>query len=86
MIATSGRCCSSRTPNRIRRGARLAADTAAATGYSLRHYAERQAIIGVYTRMMVGTGAGKVDAETAVSERNLSRQPTLPKFVFVRAS
>jgi len=53
---------------------------------SLRHYAQRQAIIGVYTRMMVGTGAEKVDAETAVSERNLSRQPTRPKFLFVRAS
>jgi hypothetical protein len=35
---------------------------------------------------MIGTGAGKVDAEIAASERNLSRQPTLPKFVFVRAS
>jgi hypothetical protein len=36
--------------------------------------------------MMIGTGAEKVDAETAGSERNLSRQATLPKFVFVRAS
>jgi hypothetical protein len=40
----------------------------------------------MYTGMMIGTGAGKVDAETAVSERNLFRQPTLRKFVFVRAS
>jgi hypothetical protein len=53
---------------------------------SLRHQAQRQSIIDVYTRMMIGTGAEKVDAETAVSERNLSRQPTLPKFVFVRPS
>jgi len=36
--------------------------------------------------MMIGTGAGKVDAETAVSERNLFREPTLWNFVFVRAS
>jgi hypothetical protein len=36
--------------------------------------------------MMIGTGAGKVAAEAAANERNLSRQPTLPKFVFVRAS
>jgi hypothetical protein len=34
--------------------------------------------------MMIGIGAGKVDAETAVSERNPFRQPTLRKFVFVR--
>jgi len=35
---------------------------------------------------MIGTGAGKVDAETAVSERNLFRQSTLRNFVFVRVA